>query len=65
MGHETCLVINLRLVCKRVAAKSYFVILSSMDLGSSKNVGKVTLLKSAPGRNWEMMWDSTTAESGH
>ena len=40
----------------------YFVILSSIDLGSRMKVGRVTLLKSAPGRNWEMMWDSTIGE---
>ena len=29
----------------------HFVILSSIDLGSRIKVGRVTLLKSAPGRN--------------
>ena len=44
------------------AERPYFVILSSMDLGSRMKVGRVTLLRSAPGRNWEMMWDSTVGE---
>jgi hypothetical protein len=39
---------------------SYFVILSNMDLGSSIKVGKTTLLKSAPGRSCDMIWDSTS-----
>ena len=39
--------------------KAYFVILSSMDLGSRMKVGRVTLLRSAPGRNCEMMWERT------
>ena len=38
---------------------SYFVILSSIDLGSSMKVGSVTLLRSAPGRNCDMIWEST------
>lgn len=63
MSHETGLVVSVCLNCERLAAMSYFVILSSMDLGSSRNVGKVTLLKSAPGRSWEMMWDSTVGVS--
>jgi len=37
----------------------YFVIRSSIDRGSRKKVGSVTLLRSAPGRNWEIMWEST------
>lgn len=37
----------------------YFVILSSIDLGSKINVGRTTLLKSAPGRSCEMMCEST------
>ena len=40
-------------------AGSYFVIRSNMDLGSKRKVGRVTLLRSAPGRNWEMMWERT------
>lgn len=44
------------------AEGQYFVILSSIDLGSRMKVGKVTLLKSAPGRSWEMMWDKTVGE---
>lgn len=34
---------------------AYFVILSSIDLGSKMNVGRTTLLRSAPGRSWEMI----------
>lgn len=37
----------------------YFVILSSIDLGSKINVGRTTLLKSAPGRSCEIMCEST------
>lgn len=33
----------------------YFVIRSSIDRGSSIKVGRVILLRSAPGRSWEMM----------
>lgn len=35
------------------------VILSSIDLSSKMNVGSVTLLRSAPGLNWDMMWERT------
>lgn len=31
--------------------RAHFVILSNIDLGSKKNVGSVTLLRSAPGRS--------------
>ncbi len=37
----------------------YFVILSSIDLGSRIKVGNVTRLKSAPGRSCEMMCERT------
>ena len=37
----------------------YFVIRSSIDLGSSMNVGSVTLLRSAPGRSCDMICEST------
>lgn len=37
------------------SSKTYFVILSSMLRGSRINVGKTTRLRSAPGRNCEMM----------
>lgn len=40
-------------------ATTYLVILSSMLRGSRMNVGKTTLLRSAPGRSWEMMCEST------
>lgn len=36
-------------------ATTYFVIRSSIDLGSNMNVGSTTLLKSAPGRSWLIM----------
>ena len=39
------------------------VILSNMDLGSRMKVGSTTLLKSAPGRNCEMICESTVVES--
>ena len=32
-----------------VSKRAYLVILSNIDLGSSMNVGSVTLLRSAPG----------------
>lgn len=35
------------------------MIRSNIDLGSSMKVGSTTLLKSAPGRSWEIMWDRT------
>lgn len=36
-----------------------FVILSSIDRGSRMKVGKATRLKSAPGRSWAIMCEST------
>ena len=39
----------------------YLVIRSNMLRGSRMNVGRVTLLKSAPGLSWEMMCPSTAA----
>jgi hypothetical protein len=36
-----------------------FVILSSIDLGSRINVGRVTRERSAPGRSCDMMWERT------
>lgn len=41
----------------------YFVIRSSILRGSRIKVGKTTLLRSAPGRRWEMMWESTECSS--
>ena len=41
-------------------SNAYLVIRSSIDFGSKMNVGKVTLLRSAPGRNCDMIWESTT-----
>lgn len=41
--------------------RAYLVILSSMDLGSNMKVGRVTLLRSAPGLNCDIMCDSTAA----
>jgi hypothetical protein len=38
---------------------THFVILSNMLRGSKMKVGSTTRLKSAPGRNWEMMCDRT------
>ena len=38
---------------------TYFVILSSIDLGSRMKVGSTTLLRSAPGRSCEIICDST------
>lgn len=39
---------------------AYFVIRSSIDFGSKMNVGRVTLFRSAPGRNCDMICESTT-----
>ena len=39
---------------------SNFVILSSIDRGSKMNVGRTTLLKSAPGLSWDIIWERTT-----
>lgn len=47
-----------------IAAQTHFVILSSIDLGSRMKVGKVTLLKSAPGRSCEMMCERTGERPG-
>lgn len=57
MRHKAASSISLRNPTRRW--RSHFVILSSMDLGSKKKVGRVTLLRSAPGRNWEMMCERT------
>lgn len=38
---------------------AYFVIRSSIDFGSRMNVGRVTLFRSAPGRNCDMICEST------
>jgi len=42
-----------------LCVQTYFVILSSIDLGSNINVGSVTRLRSAPGRSCDMMCMST------
>jgi hypothetical protein len=42
-----------------------FVIRSSIDLGSSMNVGSVTLLRSAPGRSCDIMWESTVGTGAY
>lgn len=41
---------------------AHFVILSSIDLGSKMNVGRTTLLRSAPGRSCEMIWERTMSD---
>lgn len=38
---------------------THLVIRSSMLRGSRMKVGKTTLLRSAPGRSWDMMWVRT------
>lgn len=43
----------------RRAGWTHLVILSSMERGSRIKVGRVILLRSAPGRNCEMMWVRT------
>ena len=44
---------------------THFVILSNILLGSKMNVGNTTLLKSAPGRNCEMMCERTIPNHQH
>lgn len=56
MGHKAVQPVRPFHTSIRIA---YFVILSNIDLGSNMKVGKVTLLRSAPGRNWDIMWEST------
>lgn len=38
---------------------THFVILSSMERSSRMKVGRVILDRSAPGRSWDMIWEST------
>ena len=51
-----------RYSCRFSSIYTDFVILSNIDFGSNMNVGRVTRLRSAPGRNWDMMWDRTAKE---
>lgn len=60
MGHETALRVR-QVDCLHMVG-SNFVILSSIDLGSKMKVGRVTRLRSAPGRNWDMIWDRTVCK---
>ena len=47
-------------VCSRSAlGRLYLVIRSSIERGSRMKVGSTTLLRSAPGRSWEMIWERT------
>lgn len=58
VGHEAAaIMVSSSLV--EVVESSYFVILSNIDLGSRMKVGRTTLLRSAPGRNCEMMCERT------
>lgn len=58
--HKAVLVCQLiRSTCIHSYQKTDFVILSSMDRGSRMKVGKATRLRSAPGRNWEMICERT------
>lgn len=58
VGHETAaIMVSSSLV--EIVESSYFVILSNIDLGSRMKVGRTTLLRSAPGRNCEMMCERT------
>jgi hypothetical protein len=43
-------------------SSSHFVMRSSIDRGSRMKVGRVTRLRSAPGRSCEMMCESTVRE---
>lgn len=47
---------------KRVSVDTNLVMRSSMDLGSSKKVGRVTRERSAPGRSWDMMCERTASD---
>lgn len=58
MRHETNTVMSLTTLT--MARASDLVILSNIDLGSSMKVGKTTLLRSAPGRSCEMIWERTS-----
>jgi hypothetical protein len=42
---------------------SHFVMRSNIDRGSRMKVGRVTRLRSAPGRSCDMMCESTTVQS--
>jgi hypothetical protein len=41
-----------------VGCATHFVMRSSIDRGSRMKVGSVTRLRSAPGRSWDIMWES-------
>lgn len=61
MAHEALniAVSVVRLVVDHGAGQMYFVMRSSMLRGSRIKVGRVTLLRSAPGLSCEMMCPST------
>lgn len=62
--HETAMIAVSSSLIESVESR-YFVILSNIDLGSKMKVGKTTLLRSAPGRNCEIMCESTCSRQTH
>lgn len=64
MCHEAEGRMSLGSILEALGARTHFVILSSIDLGSRMKVGSVTLLKSAPGRSCEMMCERTRQGPG-
>jgi len=63
MGHEAAMGQNSvqAIICGPPSTD--FVMRSSILLGSRMNVGRVTRLRSAPGRSWLMMWDKTVRKA--
>ena len=58
MCHEAVYAVS-ALVVQGSPVRTYFVMRSNIDRGSRMKVGSVTRLRSAPGRSWEIMWEST------
>jgi hypothetical protein len=56
MGHEAS---TISVVFVNPGFPAYFVILSNIDRSSRMKVGRVILDRSAPGRSWAMMCEST------
>ena len=60
MGHEAVTCVSAQIKPKRFAStQTHFVMRSSIDRGSRMKVGRVTRLKSAPGRSWDIICMST------
>jgi hypothetical protein len=58
MCHEAAYSVS-ALIIERQPVRTHFVMRSNIDRGSRIKVGSVTRLRSAPGRSWEMIWEST------